>query len=62
MTMLPCTSLKKQYNKISEKCKQTGEPIYITKNGKADSVIVSFEAYEKQLALLKIKEHLLDIE
>ncbi len=62
MTILPLTSLRNQYNEISEKCKQTGEPIYLTKNGKGELVIMSLEAYEKQLTLLKIKEKLLDIE
>lgn len=62
MTILPSTSLINQYNEISEKCKQTGEPIYLTKNGEVDLVVMSIEAFEKQQALLKLKERLLDIE
>lgn len=62
MTILPSTSLRNQYNEISEKCKQTGEPIYLTKNGEGDLVVMSVEAFEKQQALLKLKERLLDIE
>ena len=62
MTILPSTSLRNQYNEISEKCKKSGEPIYLTKNGEGDLVVMSVEAYEKQLALLKLKERLLDIE
>ena len=62
MTILPSTSLRNQYNEISEKCKQTGEPIYLTKNGEGDLVVMSVEAFEKQQAMLKLKERLLDIE
>ena len=62
MTILPLTSLRNKYSEISKRCKQTGEPIYLTKNGEGDLVIMSVEAYEKQLALLKMKERLLDIE
>ena len=62
MTILPSTSLRNQYNEISEKCKQTGEPIYLTKNGEGDLVVMSIEAFEEQQALLKLKERLLDIE
>ena len=62
MTILPSTSLRNQYNEISEKCKQTGEPIYLTKNGEGDLVVMSVEAFEKRQALLKLKERLLDIE
>ena len=62
MTILPSTSLRNQYNEISEKCKKTGEPIYLTKNGEGDLVVMSVEAFEKQQALLNLKERLLDIE
>lgn len=62
MNILPSTSLRNQYNDISEKCKQTGEPIFLTKNGEGDLVVMSIEAYEKQQDLLKLKERLLDIE
>lgn len=62
MTIIPSTSLRNQYNEISERCKTTGEPVYLTRNGEGDLVVMSVEAYEKQLALLKLKEKLLDIE
>ena len=62
MNILPSTSLRNQYNDISEKCKQTGEPIYLTKNGEGDLVVMSIEAFEKRQALLNLKERLLDIE
>ena len=62
MTILPSTSLRNQYNDISEKFKATGEPIFLTKNGEGDLVVMSIEAYEKQQALLALKERLLDIE
>ena len=62
MTILPSTSLRNQYNEISDKCKKTGEPIYLTKNGEGDLVVMSIDAFEKQQALLELKERLLDIE
>ena len=62
MTILPSASLRNQYSEISERCKATGEPIYLTKNGEGDLVVMSIEAYEKREALLALKERLLDIE
>lgn len=62
MTILPSTSLRNQYNDISERCKSTGEPIYLTKNGEGDLVVMSIEAFEKQQSILQLKERLLDIE
>ena len=43
----PCAQLRNNYNEISRICHETQEPVYITKNGTNDLVILSNEAYEK---------------
>ena len=43
----PCAKLRNNYNEISRICHETQEPVYITKNGTNDLVILSNEAYEK---------------
>ena len=43
----PCADLRNNYNEISKICHETKEPVYITKNGYNDLVILSNEAYEK---------------
>ena len=35
--------------KISELCNATNEPIFVTKNGYGDMVVMSMEAYEERL-------------
>ena len=62
MIIMPSTSLRNQYNEVSNKCKEVTEPIFVTKNGEGDMVIMSLELYERERALLKLKERLLDIE
>jgi len=47
MIIKPSTTLRHDYRKISAMAHETGEPIYITKNGEGDIVIMSFEAFEK---------------
>lgn len=42
----PCADLRNNYNEISQICHETQEPVYITKNGTNDLVILSSEAYE----------------
>lgn len=42
----PCADLRNKYNEISKICHETCEPIYITKNGSNDLVVLSNEAYE----------------
>ena len=43
----PCADLRNNYNEISKICHKTMQPVYITKNGYNDLVILSNEAYEK---------------
>ena len=49
----PITDLRNT-TEISEICHNQDEPIFITKNGYGDLVIMSIETYEKQLALVDI--------
>ena len=46
MQIIPIKELR-DTNKISDLCNETNEPIYITKNGYGDMVIMSMETYEK---------------
>ena len=51
--IIPIRDLK-DTNKISERCRNTKEPIFITKNGYGDMVIMRMETYEEQLAMQEI--------
>lgn len=44
----PITDLRNT-NEISEVCHEKNEPIFITKNGYGDLVVMSIETYEKLL-------------
>lgn len=44
--IIPIKDLKNT-SEISEKCHSLNEPVFITKNGYGDMVIMSIEAYEK---------------
>lgn len=45
----PSSDLRNNYNEILELSRKTNEPIYLTKNGKGDAVLLSMEAYEELL-------------
>lgn len=60
MEIRSSTSLRNQYSEISDYCKQTGEPVYLTKNGDGDLVVMSIEAYRKKEEVLMVKEKLLE--
>lgn len=46
-TIKPSSSLRNNYNEISEYCHKCGEPVFITKNGEGDLAVMSMETYEK---------------
>lgn len=50
----PISDLRNSANEISDFCRQTREPVYITRNGTGDMVVVSVEEYERQQALISL--------
>ena len=42
----PSADLRNKYNEISDFCHEFTEPVFITKNGKGDLVVMSMETYE----------------
>ena len=51
--IIPIRDLKNT-SEISDRCRAVQEPIFITKNGYGDMVIMSMETYEKQMCMLDI--------
>lgn len=51
-----------ELNDLSNKCQELGEPIVITKDGKPDLVVMSFDAYQRRLDLINLKERLIEAE
>lgn len=47
---------------LSNKCKELGEPIVITKDGKPELVVMSFDAYQRRQDLINLKERLIEAE
>ena len=45
-TIRPSADLRNKYNEISEFCHTYTEPVFITKNGHGDLVVMSTETYE----------------
>ncbi len=50
--------MRNNYNEIAKLCKETGEPVYLTRNGEGDLVVMDIEAFERRDRQLKIAEDL----
>lgn len=55
MIIKASAALRNDYAAISNLAKETKEPIYITKNGEGDLVLMSIDAFEKREQLLKLR-------
>ena len=51
--IIPIRDLKNT-SQISQMCQEASEPIYITKNGYGNMVIMSVKMYEKKLLMLDV--------
>lgn len=62
MNIRPSAAIRQNYNEISEMCKKTAEPVFLTKNGEGDLVVMDIETYNRREKMLKLREELLSVE
>lgn len=58
----PISDLRNNANEISDYCKATREPVFITRNGSGDMVVMSVEMYERREAQLELYAKLAEAE
>ncbi len=62
MIIRPSAAIRQNYNEIAEQCRKTGEPVFLTKNGEGDLVVMDLETYNRREKMLKLREELLAVE
>ena len=62
MTIRPSAAIRQNYNEIAELCRRTAEPIFLTKNGEGDLVVMDIETYNRREKMLKLREELLEVQ
>ena len=61
MQIKPSAAIRQDYNKISKYCKESGQPVFLTKNGEGDLVVMDMATFQRREQMQKISSDLLRI-
>jgi PHD/YefM family antitoxin component YafN of YafNO toxin-antitoxin module len=61
-TIKASSELRKNYNSIAEICRNTKEPVFLTRNGEGDTVLMDMETYSRREEALLQAERLIAAE
>lgn len=59
MNIKPSSTIRQDYNGFSKYCHDIDEPVILTRNGEADLVVMSHEAFRRMEARIKLQSKLL---
>ncbi|WP_191396178.1 type II toxin-antitoxin system prevent-host-death family antitoxin [Flavonifractor sp. An306] len=62
MNIRPSAAIRQNYNEIADLCRETSEPVFLTKNGEGDLVVMDIETFTRREKMLKLREELLAVE
>lgn len=62
MNIRPSAAIRQNYNEIAELCRKTEEPVYLTKNGEGDLVVMDIESFHRREKMLQLREELIAVE
>lgn len=54
--------VRKDYNSIAELCRKTGKPVYLTRDGERELVVMDIESFVKREEMLHLREKLMTVE
>ncbi len=58
----PSAAIRQNYNEISNLCKEKKVPVYLTKNGEGDLVVMDIQIFDERERRLELREKLVEIE
>ena len=58
-TIITSDDLRNDYDKISERCHQTEEPVFVSENGKVTLVVLSLGSFDRLTGIDRSRERIL---
>ena len=62
MNIRPSAAIRQNYNEIADLCRYSQEPVYLTRNGEGDLVVMDIETFSRREKMLDLREQLLSVE
>jgi len=62
MNIRPSAAIRQNYNEIAELCRGSHAPVYLTKNGEGDLVVMDIDSFTRREKMLALREQLLAVE
>ncbi len=59
MIIRPSAAIRQNYNEIAALCRKASEPVFLTKNGEGDLVVMDIEYYNRMEKMLRLREELI---
>ena len=60
MIIKASVEIRTNYNAVIDECRQTGEPVYLTKNGQGDAVVMDIDSFEKREQVFRAQQMVLE--
>lgn len=62
MMIRPSAAIRQNYEEIADLCRKTAEPVFLTRDGEGDLVVMDLETYSRREKMLRLREELLVVE
>lgn len=62
MNIRPSAAIRQNYNEIADLCRDSQEPVYLTRNGEGNLVVMDIETFSRREKMLDLREQLLSVE
>ena len=62
MNIRPSAAIRQNYNEIADLCRRSAAPVFLTKNGEGDLVVMDMDTFHRREKMLQLRERLLSVE